>query len=204
MSRTVFFQDKSLTFSQEAAPEGAFALPADDPGVLQRAKILFFLESHNTLHFRTEDPEAAFAQFAAEFTLVEAAGGVVVDAEGRCLMIHRNERWDLPKGHIEAGETPAEGAVREIEEETGVSGEVVAPLCATWHAYFFPQTNRWELKRTHWFLLRTTADASLAPQTEEGITEVAWCDAAAVEEHLTQTYPTIRCVMAALRAHLAK
>lgn len=37
-------------------------------------------------------------------------------------------RWQLPKGHIEEGETSEQTAVREVREETGVTGRVVAPL----------------------------------------------------------------------------
>jgi 8-oxo-dGTP pyrophosphatase MutT (NUDIX family) len=37
-------------------------------------------------------------------------------------------RWQLPKGHVEEGEAPEQTAVREVREETGVTGEVVAAL----------------------------------------------------------------------------
>ena len=54
---------------------------------------------------------------------------------GEYLMIHRNGRWDLPKGHVEPGESTAECAVREFAEETGAVGaEVVRFLCRTLHA----------------------------------------------------------------------
>ena len=43
------------------------------------------------------------------------------DRQGRLL-------WSLPKGHIEAGETAEQAAVREVEEETGIAGEIVAEL----------------------------------------------------------------------------
>jgi 8-oxo-dGTP pyrophosphatase MutT (NUDIX family) len=36
--------------------------------------------------------------------------------------------WVLPKGHIDPGETPEIAALRELEEEAGVVGEIVAPL----------------------------------------------------------------------------
>ena len=36
--------------------------------------------------------------------------------------------WVLPKGHIDPGETPEVAALRELEEEAGVIGEIVAPL----------------------------------------------------------------------------
>lgn len=199
MERIVYFQDKTLIFSTEEACIEAFSLPADDPSVLQRAKILFFLESHNTLHYCTADPDAAFARFAEEFTVIEAAGGVVINQRDECLMIYRNERWDLPKGHLEAGERIEACAAREVAEETGVSGEVVRPLCDTWHAYFFPLTERWELKHTYWYLLHTTEAMPTTPQTDEGIVAAEWCDRTMVAAHLEASYPTIRTVFNALK-----
>jgi 8-oxo-dGTP pyrophosphatase MutT (NUDIX family) len=38
------------------------------------------------------------------------------------------EHWVLPKGHIDPGETPETTALRELEEETGVLGEIIRPL----------------------------------------------------------------------------
>ena len=64
-----------------------------------------------------------------------SAGGLVVADDGvhgpRAALIGRTDRrgrllWSLPKGHIEAGETPEDTAVREVAEETGILGEVLA------------------------------------------------------------------------------
>jgi len=41
---------------------------------------------------------------------------------------HGRNLWALPKGHVDPGETPEQTAVREVREETGVTGRVVAPL----------------------------------------------------------------------------
>ena len=65
-----------------------------------------------------------------------SAGGLVVDLAGdipRGALIGRTDRqgrllWSLPKGHIEAGETAEQAAVREVEEETGIAGEILAEL----------------------------------------------------------------------------
>ena len=38
------------------------------------------------------------------------------------------EHWILPQGHIDPGETPEVAALRELEEETGVVGEIIRPL----------------------------------------------------------------------------
>ncbi|GCE23677.1 NUDIX hydrolase N-terminal domain-containing protein [Dictyobacter kobayashii] len=52
----------------------------------------------------------------------------VIDAEGRILLIRRadNGLWAMPGGGIDVGETPAQAAVREVLEETGVTCEPVA------------------------------------------------------------------------------
>lgn len=158
-----------MAFTAEAPGGAWYAVVAEACGGISRAKILNFLESHNSVAVVSDDPDRAFAAFAAEFTPVEAAGGVVVNDCGEWLMIHRNGRWDLPKGHLECGERIEECAAREVEEETGVAARVVRPLCETLHAYYFPKTARWELKRTHWYELHAPGCAGLTPQIEEGI-----------------------------------
>lgn len=198
MEQTIYFQDKSLTFSRVRAAETDFVIPSGEAASLTRAKILNFFEIHNSIRVLCDDPEVAFRRFGEEFMLIEAAGGVVVNGRGEWLMIRRNNRWDLPKGHVEAGESFDRCAEREIEEETGVKAAVLRPLCDTWHAYFFPKTQRWELKRTHWYLLRSTERGELKPQTEEGIVEVAWYTPNDVEHYLKESYPTIRRVVEAL------
>ncbi len=54
--------------------------------------------------------------------------GAVIDDAGRILLIRRadNGLWAMPGGALEAGETPAEGVVREVLEESGVQAEAVA------------------------------------------------------------------------------
>lgn len=58
-----------------------------------------------------------------------SAGGVVV-VEGQVLLIATagGDRWQLPKGHVEPGESPRQAAEREIREETGVSCRAVELL----------------------------------------------------------------------------
>lgn len=198
MNHTVFFADKAVLFTDTPPGESWHAVAAGAGGQ-SRAKILKILESHNSVAVVTDDPDAAFAAFAAEFTPVEAAGGVVVNGCGEWLMIHRNGRWDLPKGHLECGERIEECAAREVCEETGVAAEVVRPLCETLHAYCFPRTGRWELKRTHWYELHTPACTALKPQTEEGIDAVAWWTPEEAEKHAAGSFPTVRTVLRRLR-----
>src|ERR1700755_2044627 len=57
---------------------------------------------------------------------VLAAGGVVVRKDGRVAVIHRPryDDWSLPKGKLDAGESFEDGALREVEEETGIRGRI--------------------------------------------------------------------------------
>jgi 8-oxo-dGTP pyrophosphatase MutT (NUDIX family) len=92
---------------------------------------------------------------------VSAGGLVVEDEDGvpRAALIARVNRagrleWCLPKGHLEPGETPEQAAVREIAEETGIQGRVVAPLGSI--DYWFSAGGRRIHKTVHHFLLEAT------------------------------------------------
>ena len=69
----------------------------------------------------------------AERRAIVAAGAVVVDDEGRVLLVRRGHapsagEWTLPGGRVEAGETPEAAIVRELREETALVASVVASL----------------------------------------------------------------------------
>ena len=110
-----------------------------------------------------------------------SAGGLVVDGLGGppeklcAALIGRTDRrgrllWSLPKGHIEEGETPEDTAVREVAEETGIIGEVVAPLGIS--DFWFVADGRRVHKTVHHFLLRAVGGALSDADVE--VTEVAW------------------------------
>ena len=67
-----------------------------------------------------------------------------LDRRGRLL-------WSLPKGHLEDGETAEDAAVREVEEETGIRGRVLAPLGTI--DYWFVADDRRIHKTVHHYLL---------------------------------------------------
>ena len=58
---------------------------------------------------------------------VMQGGGIIVYGEFVVLRRNKAGKWIFPKGHVDPGETTAQAAVREAEEETGLLVEVVEP-----------------------------------------------------------------------------
>ena len=123
-----------------------------------------------------ENLEPLRATVYARPTPLAVGDSAVIDPDGRLLMVRRadNGMWAMPGGALEVGETPAEGAVREGLEETGVHCRPVAMvgvfdsrLCGTesrHHLYHFvflceplneevitPSSHRFEVLETGWF-----------------------------------------------------
>ena len=82
--------------------------------------------------------------------------------------------WVLPKGHIDPGETPEIAALRELEEEAGIVGEIVAPLSTR---DFLKGGKEAAVK---FFLVRETG----ATESTEGRT-LRWEEEAAAQQLLT-------------------
>ena len=192
MQTNIFFADKRLILTDTpSGVEGALRIPSSS---LSIANVLNFFETTNTIEVCDKAIEAVKELFFAEFKYVEAAGGLVCNERGETLMIYCYRRWDLPKGHVDAGESDAECAVREVGEETGVKdAKIVRFLCNTFHAYGVYGV--WELKRTAWYEMSTN-HCETKPQAEEDILQAKWCTPEEVEENLRTTYPTIRNVFA--------
>lgn len=96
-----------------------------------------------------------------------------LDRRGRLL-------WSLPKGHLESGETFEDAAVREVEEETGIRGRVLAPLGTI--DYWFVADDRRIHKTVHHYLLEA-AGGELSDEDLE-VDEVAWVPMGELGERL--------------------
>lgn len=109
-----------------------------------------------------------------------SAGGLVVDGLDRdtqtAVVIGKADRrgrilWSLPKGHIEVGERAEETAVREVTEETGIRGEVLAALGSI--EYWFRAETHMVHKTVRHYLLRFCS-GELAAANDHEVTHVAW------------------------------
>ena len=117
-----------------------------------------------------------------------SAGGLILDrtsSELRAALIARHHRrgrlvWSLPKGHLEEGETPEDAALREVEEETGIKGRVLAPLGVI--DFWFIADNRRIHKTVHHYLMEASG-GELSDEDAE-VVEVAWFPLTAVRNRL--------------------
>ena len=155
-------------------------------------KILDWLydETQQSLDFGDVDGNDFAYAIKTVFRQAPAAGGVVV-IDNQFVAIERHGIPDLPKGHIEKGEDLATAALREVEEETGITDlEIIKELPATWHCYLL--NNQWTIKKTSWFLMKTSSGMKNVPQTEEGISKVYLVDKEHVKDFEEKTFASLK------------
>jgi len=105
-----------------------------------------------------------------------SAGGLVLDPDGRVLLIRardlRNQPvWTLPKGALKPGESSTEAALREVREETGYRCEVVREMTSV--TYWFQREGRRIRKTVRWYLMRPIAKEG---EHDHEVDEVLWTD----------------------------
>ena len=126
----------------------------------------------------------------SSFEKIEAAGGLVKKNNNQILFIFRYGKWDLPKGKMESGETIRETAIREVNEETGVSGlEIIKELSPTYHTYKL--NGKRILKITYWYEMSFKDDTQILPQKIEDITVVKWLNIKDIPWAMRNSYSSI-------------
>lgn len=143
-----------------------------------------------------DDPQAAMHHFFEAFKQVRTAGALVQKMnEDAYLWIHRFGHLDLPKGKIEKGETVLAAAIREVKEETGLSGLLTFEgiLGQTYHVYEMKGKSYW--KENHWFAFQYEGQDSLVPQIEEGIEAVFWLQKKDWNARLNESYAGLKSLL---------
>ena len=114
---------------------------------------------------------------------IRSAGGVLVrrepDGSISVLLGRRRRTWRLPKGKLEPGETDQQAAVREIAEETGRRGRILAPLGE--HRFRYVEDGVTIAKTAVHFLL---VDEGEARQPDGEFEELGWFPLAAARRKL--------------------
>lgn len=191
----VFINDKPLILSSRPDfnfPDGNSEVKVEisDRNSIEQAFAKLVDRNFNfsgALFYNNRSASQLLDDFISVFPILEAAGGVVMNNKKERLFIYRFGKWDLPKGKIEAGESIEEAAVREVEEETGISGPIIITgLPSTYHMYMYK--NKWVLKQNHWFAMQYIGNEPLVPQQEEGITKVEWRGSHKMNEVFSNTY----------------
>lgn len=198
----IFFENKFFFFLSEAdyravsqsdcGEETAPMLHIEAGVTPSPEELLESIGSHHSLTIVAPDAEECLVRFVAQMPVVRAAGGLVESDAGDVLMITRKGWRDLPKGHIDAGESPEEAAIREVQEETGLQEvDIVAPLCTTRH--FHRAYGRWEVKQTEWYLMHAPGEEpALTPEEGESITAAEWLRARRLWQAVEESYSTIK------------
>lgn len=194
MNINVYFLSKKIVFrkvAQYSENQEVINFDQADKLSIQRHLEKFINDLVNSdLIFETQSLETAIDMFSKLFKYILAAGGLI-EKDNKYLFIYRLHKWDLPKGKIDKGESPEQAAIRECEEECGITNLTIEhKLNPTYHIYDYK--GAYVLKKTFWYKMSTKHEAHFIPQIEENIEKVEWFDKDSIQKVvLSNTYPTI-------------
>ena len=186
----VFINDKPIILTSSYQNEETFSVQLFKRTVVD--EVIYRLKNENIegIVLHCDNLEQDWENFKNNFKVVVAGGGLVINENQDILFIYRNDKWDLPKGRIEKGESIDTTAIREVEEECGIKDlQIRQKLITTWHIYY---QNQYCLKETHWFLMDSNYKGELKPQVEEGITEVKFIPKSEINSILGNSYSNIK------------
>ena len=187
----VFVNKKLLRIDNKSNSD--FSLKVNYSGINQLESLILDLENDklDSVIVITDDIKGVLADFNIIGEIRVASGGKVRNLKDEILFIKRNNVWDLPKGFVEKGESLEQGAIREVEEETGISGlKIIEKIKITYHTYRYH--GKLVLKISHWYNMESDFEGVLTPQIEEGITDAKWLDEKEVVGALKNTWENIK------------
>ncbi|WP_291118397.1 NUDIX hydrolase [Flavobacterium sp. UBA6135] len=187
----VFVNDKPLFLTNEIQKETDFQLFLLESIDIKELIIKIFKNKVDKAFLYHPDEKEILKKLKTKIPVEKAGGGLVYNQNNEVLFIFRNKKWDLPKGGIEKGEEIEDTAIREVEEETGVTGlKIIKKLPKTYH--IFKRNGRYKLKITHWFEMKSSHTGVMIPQANEGIEKAEWKNQAEIETALKNSYENIK------------
>ncbi|GEC79188.1 NUDIX hydrolase [Flavobacterium aquatile] len=187
----VFVNDKPLFLTNEVAKETDFQLFLLESVDIEQLIIKMFNNKISKAYLYYPDEKEILKKVKEKIPVKKAGGGLVYNKNGDVLFIFRNGKWDLPKGGTEKGEEIEDTSLREVEEETGVTGlKISRKLQKTYHV--FKRNGKYRLKITHWFEMTTDFEGTPIPQENEGIEKVAWLNPSEIKQALNNSYENIK------------
>ncbi|QMU65712.1 MAG: NUDIX domain-containing protein [Flavobacteriaceae bacterium] len=146
----------------------------------------------NGIYLYDMDLEPCWKDFKSHFKVIIAGGGLVQNSKKETLFIYRGNKWDLPKGKVEKGESVEKTALREVKEECGIANLILKEfIITTYHIFYYD--NVLSLKETHWFLMYTD-HSKTQPQLDEGITIAEFKPKSEVDLALKNSYANIQLI----------
>ena len=128
---------------------------------------------------------------------LHTAGGIVIKGN-QILFIYKNNRWDLPKGHIEDNLSARETAVIEISEETGLPKKDLKILTKLVPTHYHKKIEgKVVVKKTTWYVVefKGVLSTRLVPDLHENITECKWFSLDELYLVLEESHERIRYLM---------
>ena len=187
----VFVNDRPLFLTNQVQKETDFKLFLLESIDIKKLIVKMFQNKIQHAFLYHPDEKLIMKTLKAKIPVVKAGGGLVYNTKGEVLFIFRNGKWDLPKGGTEKNETMEETAIREVEEETGVTGlKISNKLQKTYH--IFKRNGRYKLKVTYWYEMQTDFNGTPQGQEDEGIEKVAWIKPEEIPTVLANSYENIK------------
>ena len=187
----VFVNDRPLFLTNQVQKETDFKLFLLESIDIKKLIVKMFQNKIQHAFLYHPDEKLIMKTLKAKIPVVKAGGGLVYNTKGEVLFIFRNGKWDLPKGGTEKNETMEETAIREVEEETGVTGlKILSKLQKTYH--IFKRNGRYKLKVTYWYEMQTDFNGIPQAQEDEGIEKVAWIKPEEIPTVLANSYENIK------------
>jgi hypothetical protein len=156
-------------------------------------EIISLVKKHHKIFLFHKNSEKLVSTFQKKIKVVKAGGGIVKNINDETLFIYRRNKWDLPKGKMDKGETIDQTALREVKEETGIKNlSIIDFKMNTYHV--FKKGKEYRLKETSWFNMLSTHEGRFSPESKEGITKVVWKSNKKIKK-IKNTFPNIKLLL---------